>query len=960
MPIRHLRWPKSILIQRFFVLAALVSLPGSLLAQQNRITGRIIGSQRFTLSGHVHPNARSEYDQGKADASLELNHVTLVLKPSDNQQADLDRLLAEQQDPASKNYHNWLTPEAYADRFGASQDDIDKIVEWLQSQQLTVMSVARARNAVVMSGTAAQIESAFHTEIHIYKVNGETHYANATEPSLPAAMQGVVQAIRGLHDFRLKARAQRLTRSPVSADGAIPNYTSSSTGDHYLAPDDFAAIFNVQPLYSAGINGSGLKIVVVGQSRIDTSHLATFRNYFGLSAANLTTTLVPNTQDPGTSESDAQESDLDLQWASAVARNASLLFVYSYDVTDAVQYAIDQNLAPVLSTSYGECETSGTRSDAMTMQTWAKQGNAQGITWVAASGDSGAADCYQATGGPFGGVSGDLSLATDLPASIPEVTGVGGTEFNEGTGTYWNSSNNSTTKASARSYIPETAWNDSTLSDPAASGGGASKFFSKPSWQTGTGVPSDGARDVPDVALPASADHDGYMVYTTANRQTAWYVFGGTSLGAPTFSGILALLNQYMVANGYQSSSGLGNVNTHLYGFATSTPGAFHDITKGDNIVSASTCIGRRCTSGSTTSVGYSTTTGYDQVAGLGSVNTYNFVTAWHTGFLPAKSTPTMTLVVSPASISTSGSATLTATVTSSDGNTPTGTVTFSVGSTTLGTATLSGSSGTAAASLTISGNAAGLSSGVDTIAAAYGGDSSQNSAAASITLSIVSSSSATPLISSATNAASYQQSYAPGMALTIFGTNLALTTKSVGSLPLPTAVDNVSVTINGVAAPLYYISPTQLNVQIPYETPTSGRVALVAGNNEQTASTTIQMAAAAPGIFTDASGAIVPTATATRGQTIAFYVTGAGAVQPSVATGAVPSSGATPVPTQTTLVTVGGVQASTTYIGIPSWSVGALQINFTVPSTAALGLQSVVVSVGGVASAGATLMVSK
>lgn len=952
--------PKSLLIQRLFVLAALVFLPGSLLAQHTRIAGRIIGSQRFTLSGHVHPNARSEYDQGKADASLELSHVILVLKPSDGQQADLDRLLAEQQDPASKNYHNWLTPEEYADRFGASQDDIDKIVEWLQSQQLTVTSAARARNAVAVSGTAAQIESAFHTEIHIYKVNGETHYANAAEPSLPAAMQGVVQAIHGLHDFRLKSRARRLSGSRVSADGVGPNYTSSTTGNHYLAPDDFATIFNIRSLYSAGINGSGLKLVVAGQSRIDTSHLTTFRSYFGLPAANLTTTLVPNTRDPGTSEDDAQESDLDLEWASAVARSASLLFVYSYDVTDAVQYAIDQNLAPVLSMSYGDCETSGTRSDAMTMQTWAKQGNAQGITWVTASGDSGAAGCYQASSGPFGSASSDLSLAADLPASIPEVTGVGGTEFNEGTGTYWNSSNNSTTKASAKSYIPETAWNDSTTNSPAASGGGASQFFSKPSWQTGTGVPSDGARDVPDVALPASANHDGFMVYTTANRQTTWYVFGGTSTGAPTFSGILTLLNQYLAANGYQSSSGLGNVNTHLYGFAASTPAAFHDVTTGNNIVTATACTNPRCSSGTTTSVGYTTTTGYDLVTGLGSVDAYNFVAGWPAGALLTKSTPAMTLAATPSTIATSGSATLTATVTSSDINTPTGTVTFSVGSTTLGTATLSGSSGTATASLAISGDAAGLSSGADTIAAAYGGDSLQNSAAASVTLSIVDSSSATPSIGGATNAASYQQFYAPGMALAIFGTNLALTKNSASSLPLPTVLDNVFVTVNGVPAPLYYISPLQLNVQIPYETPTSGKVALVVGNNGQTASTTIQMAAAAPGIFTDASGAIVPTAAAARGQTMTLYLTGAGAVQPSVTTGAVPGSGTTPVPAQTTLLTIGGVQASTTYIGIPSWSVGVLQINFTVPLTAALGSQSVVVRVGGVASAGAALTVSQ
>jgi adhesin/invasin len=262
---------------------------------------------------------------------------------------------------------------------------------------------------------------------------------------------------------------------------------------------------------------------------------------------------------------------------------------------------------------------------------------------------------------------------------------------------------------------------------------------------------------------------------------------------------------------------------------------------------------------------------------------------------------------------------------------------------------------------VTVSGSGTGLNSGANTITAVYGGDTSHNPATASVSLTIVGLSSGTPFISGATNAASYQQSYAPGMAMAIFGTQLALTTNTASTLPLPTVLDNVSVTVNEVAAPLYYISPTQLNVQIPYETPISEKVTVVVSNNGQTASTTIQVSAAAPGIFFDNStGALLLTATATRGQTIALYLTGAGAVQPSVATGAIPSGSASPAPAQQTLVTVGGVEASITYIGIPTWSVGVLQVNFIVPSTAALGPQSVVVSVGEVASAGVTLTVSQ
>jgi uncharacterized protein (TIGR03437 family) len=446
------------------------------------------------------------------------------------------------------------------------------------------------------------------------------------------------------------------------------------------------------------------------------------------------------------------------------------------------------------------------------------------------------------------------------------------------------------------------------------------------------------------------------MVYTSSGQQNAWYVFGGTSCGTPAFAGLLAGVNQYLLSQGYQTASGLGNVNGHLYSLAASAPSAFHDITSGSNAVEISVCNGRRCTTES--SQGYSAGTGYDQATGLGSLDAYSLVMAWHSGSVP-KSTPAIAVAASPKIIATTGSTTISAVVTSGSGTTPTGTVTFSTAAETLGTATLSGSGGTATASLTLTGTAAGLSSSANTITATYEGDNTDSAATATVVLTVVSSSAATPSIAGLTNGASYQKSYAPGMVAAIFGANLALVTTSASTAPLPVSLDNASVTINGVAAPLYYISPTQLNVQIPYETPASGTVPVIVSNNGLTSSTSIAMAAAAPGIFTDTSGAIVPSSTATRGQTVTIYVAGAGALLPSVATGATPGSAGTPVPTATTLVTVGGVQATTSYIGVPSWSVGVLQINFVVPSTVTTGAQSVVVSVGGLASTGATLTVS-
>jgi subtilase family serine protease len=538
---------------------------------------------------------------------MPLPHVSLVLKRSASQEAELNQLLAEQQDPSSPNYRHWLTPEEYADRFGASQDDIDKIVSWLRDQGLTVVSVARSRNSVAFSGDAAQVESAFGIAIHHYQVKGQLHFANASEPTIPAGLDAVVGSIRGLHDFRFK--------SPKRVVSTLPHYTSSR-GNHYLAPDDVAMIYNIRPLYNAGVDGSGQKLVIVGQTQIRPADIQGFRGNFNLPANDPQVILVPDTKDPGIVSDDLDEAHLDLELSGAVARNAKLIYVYSSDVTDAAQYAIDQNLAPVLSMSYGSCEAQTPRSDAMMLQSWAKQANAQGITWFAASGDAGGTDC------DGGGSRSRGGLSVDLPASVPEVTGIGGTAFSEGSASYWNRISDPN-GASVLSYIEETAWNDSTANNPASSGGGASVYFSKPEWQTGAGVPDDGVRSVPDVSFAASANHDGILIYSGGSLS----VVGGTSVGAPSFAGIATLLNHYRVSSGLQSSPGLGNINPRLYSLAQATPDAFHDITAGNNIITV-TCTGRsrNCAEGS---FGYSAGAGYDRVTGLGTVDAYKLVTGF-------------------------------------------------------------------------------------------------------------------------------------------------------------------------------------------------------------------------------------------------------------------------------------------------------------------------------------------
>ena len=236
---------------------------------------------------------------------------------------------------------------------------------------------------------------------------------------------------------------------------------------------------------------------------------------------------------------------------------------------------------------------------------------------MAASGDTGAADCDQSSEQVA-----KQGLAVDLPASVPEVTGVGGTESMEGTGQFWGPTNHGN-GSSALSYIPERAWNDTaSIGALLSTGGGASVLFAKPEWQRGAGVPDDKARDVPDVSFAAAMAHDPYQIYANGGPLHV----GGTSAPAPVFAGMLALLNQYLVVTGSRSHPGLGNINPTLYLLAQSTPEIFHDGTVGSNIVPCAT-VSPNCSGGQ---FGFSSGVGYDQATGLGSVDVYRLVTEWN------------------------------------------------------------------------------------------------------------------------------------------------------------------------------------------------------------------------------------------------------------------------------------------------------------------------------------------
>ncbi len=265
---------------------ALISLAGAAPAQtRNRIAQRIADTEPVVIS-MPNPRTRAAFDQGRVEGSLNISHAAIVFKLAPSQQADLDKLLAEQQDPGSANYRRWLTPEQYAARFGMSDGDLAQVTSWLKSQGLTVDGFSRARTRVFFSGSAAQVEGVFHTELHRYLLNGQISLANATEISVPQAISGMVLGVRGLETFRPQPRA-RLAR---------PNFTSHISGSHFVSPGDFATIYNLKPLYDNGLDGTGETIAVVGQTQIHTADIDAFRTAAGLSPKNLQLVAVNGTR----------------------------------------------------------------------------------------------------------------------------------------------------------------------------------------------------------------------------------------------------------------------------------------------------------------------------------------------------------------------------------------------------------------------------------------------------------------------------------------------------------------------------------------------------------------------------------------------------------------------------------------------------------------------------------------
>ena len=538
--------------------------------------------------GGVPSRVGESRDLGPADGDLPLSNVVLLLAPRDP--AGLETFLARLQDPTCSEFHKWLSPEEFGRRFGAPMEDIDRVSAWLSEQRLTVVGPNAGRTVLLFSGRLADVARALRTEFRYLEWNGEPHVANVKAPTIPGELSGLVRGVLSLDDFR---RARPLVRSP--------SYTSQ-TGKHFLSPADFAAIYNLEPLYANGIDGRGTTIAIAGASQIDPNDVKLFRQTYGLPPAQTSTVVVGH--DPGLDNSVGWQVEgcLDVEWAGAIAPSANVVLVVSdANVPDlAALYAVDHDLADVLSLSAAACEFDSTPEYVGYWHNLWAQAAAQGISVLVGSGDVGAFGCD----GGYGVTVGVFSI--NVVGSSPYCTIVGGTELSEGAGTpadlalYWNPTNDPVTKRSVKGQIPEVAWFDS--------GGGLSDIFARPAWQQVAGLDPGPKRAAPDVSLSAST-HDAYLISFNGSTVSV----GGTSASAPAFGGIVALLDQKL--GGRQ-----GNLNPMLYALGRAQyggggPPAFRDVTSGDNSHGGQ--------------AGYQAGPGYDLVTGLGSLDASAFVSAW-------------------------------------------------------------------------------------------------------------------------------------------------------------------------------------------------------------------------------------------------------------------------------------------------------------------------------------------
>lgn len=564
-------------------------------------SARADGGQPVTLNGQVAPLVQQAQEIQAADTSQQLNlSIGLQLQNQDQ----LDSLLSAMYDPQSATYHQFLTPDQFDQLFAPTSDQVQQVVTYLQGQGLTVTGVASNNLLIDASGTVAQVEQAFNTQINTYQLGARTFYANAAAPAVPASISPLIASISGLDN---SVQYQPLYQLHTSRE----HHAASGPTSGY-APKDLESAYDVAPLQSANVLGDNQTIALFELDGYQQSDVNQYFQYYNLGTPSINNVLVDGAS--GAAGQGAIEVELDIEIAAAMAPHANLLVYEAPNTTqgmnDLYNRIVSDNKAQVVSISWGLCESSSGPAELHTLDNIFKQGAAQGMSFFAAAGDSGAYDCQ------------DTNLAVDSPASDPYVTGVGGTTLQLNNGAYGS----------------EAVWSNpnSITHGPkgAGGGGGLSNTFKEPGWQTGPGVKnqySNGYREVPDVS--ANADpNTGYAMYCTVTNAgcpaTGWISVGGTSAGAPLWAGNAALINQYLQSQG---KSRIGYANPTLYALynAQQQYPAFHDITSGNNLY-------------------YPATGNYDLASGMGSPDVYNIARDLLGGSPPPTPTPSPSPTATP------------------------------------------------------------------------------------------------------------------------------------------------------------------------------------------------------------------------------------------------------------------------------------------------------------------------
>jgi subtilase family serine protease len=634
-----------------------------------------VSAQSVSLHGNVAPEASRLSPMGHADSAKVLN---LAIQFVPRNQAEVNALIAAQQDPNSPQYHKWLTPSEYTRRFGPTEQDFDALADWLKSSGFQITGGSRQEGVIKFSGTVATVENAFKTKMMTFR--DESHFANTTEPQVPAAFAGIVGDITGLQNLgRLEPgfKASRIHGLPIAKppktpqpdgklkSGLSPDYNLGMIGGmgDTFAPADFYTFYDENTLLNSGDTGApvGDCIAIFSDGNIFTDIVNTFTsdpNTLGFSIAPVSLTIdIGMEGDPGVLAGFDTEAYLDIEWSHSVAPGDPIIlyvangkptsgFSFEQNLQDAIGDAVNQNKCGAINISYHACGAQASFYTG-TMGTIFTKAQTFGQSVFVSTSDHGADLCDLGT-----------PNINELSAN-PLITAVGGTSF----------APNFDMNGNDVGFVAESVWNDNTMASAGQStttGGGQSQVFTtKPAFQTGEGVPNDGFRDVPDVAMIAGSPGVLTIVDTNPPSDSAQAsIAGGTSLAAPIWAGISRLIQK-------KTGARLGSLNPRIYQLANAGLAAngFRDVLTGNN-----TYINAQ----NVTVTGFSANPGYDLVTGWGTVDITTFVNAFAASPTPTPTptaTATATATATPTATATSATSTATPTATSTAA-TPTATAT--------------------------------------------------------------------------------------------------------------------------------------------------------------------------------------------------------------------------------------------------------------------------------------------